>query len=129
MELTPACYAHLVHMLQAVCARVCAVLEGGYCLQALAEGAALTLRTLLGHAPPQLQNVSEPSDSSVTYAFLFIVFYHNNLKFDKFPKVEMYVSQRVYTYTLRYSHARIHTYVCVCVGVLVCGVQGMNHHK
>lgn len=115
MELTPACYAHLVHMLQAVCARVCAVLEGGYCLQALAEGAALTLRTLLGHAPPQLQNVSEPSDSSVTYAFLFIVFYHNNLKFDKFLKVEMYVSQRVYTYMMRYSHthAYIHMYACV----------------
>ncbi|XP_075976743.1 histone deacetylase 6 [Anticarsia gemmatalis] len=62
MELTPACYAHLLHMLMAVCSRVCVVLEGGYWLQSLAEGAALTLRTLLGHAPPALDQLSEPSD-------------------------------------------------------------------
>lgn len=63
MELTPACYGHLLHMLMSVCPRVCMVLEGGYCIQSLAEGAAVTLRTLLGHSPPKLENLSEPSDS------------------------------------------------------------------
>ncbi|KOB70092.1 putative histone deacetylase hda2, partial [Operophtera brumata] len=50
MELTPACYATLLHMLMCVQPRVCCVLEGGYCVPSLAEGAALSLRTLLGHA-------------------------------------------------------------------------------
>lgn len=63
MEVTPACYAHLTNMLMSVCPQVGVVLEGGYCLESLAEGAALTLRTLLGHAPPRLEEVNEPSDS------------------------------------------------------------------
>ncbi|XP_026739230.1 histone deacetylase 6 isoform X2 [Trichoplusia ni] len=62
MELTPACYAHLTSLLMSVSARVCVALEGGYCLQALADAAALTLRALLGHAAPSLEDVSEPSD-------------------------------------------------------------------
>ncbi|KAH9628405.1 hypothetical protein HF086_015935 [Spodoptera exigua] len=45
-----------------VCPRVCAVLEGGYCLRSLADAAALTLRTLLGHSPPLLETLTEPSD-------------------------------------------------------------------
>ncbi|XP_053610806.1 histone deacetylase 6 isoform X1 [Plodia interpunctella] len=62
MEITPACYATLLHLLSCVCVSVCVVLEGGYCLASLAEGAALTLRTLLGHSPPVLQTIAEPSD-------------------------------------------------------------------
>ncbi|XP_063548311.1 histone deacetylase 6 [Cydia strobilella] len=62
MEVTPACYAHLLNMLMSVCPSVCVVLEGGYCLPSLAEGAALTLRTLLGHSPPALEKTGEPSD-------------------------------------------------------------------
>uniref|UniRef100_A0A2A4K9K1 UBP-type domain-containing protein n=1 Tax=Heliothis virescens TaxID=7102 RepID=A0A2A4K9K1_HELVI len=62
MQLTPAVYGHLTQALMSVCPRVCAVLEGGYCVASLAEGAALTLRTLLGHAPPKLEDVPEPND-------------------------------------------------------------------
>ncbi|XP_050554473.1 histone deacetylase 6 isoform X1 [Spodoptera frugiperda] len=62
MELTPACYAHLTQALVGVCPRVCVVLEGGYCVTSLAEGAALTLRTLLGHSPPVLEDLTEPTD-------------------------------------------------------------------
>ncbi|XP_063899744.1 histone deacetylase 6 isoform X1 [Helicoverpa armigera] len=62
MELTPAVYGHLTQALMSVCPRVGVVLEGGYCVTSLAEGAALTLRTLLGHAPPKLEVVPEPSD-------------------------------------------------------------------
>ena len=65
MELTPAIYGHLTHSLMSICPRVCVVLEGGYCLASLAEGAAVTLRTLLGHPPPGLEEVPEPSDELV----------------------------------------------------------------
>lgn len=55
MEITPACYAHLLAPLMTLAAGRCAViLEGGYCLQSLAEGASLTLRTLLGDPCPPL---------------------------------------------------------------------------
>ncbi|CAG4954053.1 unnamed protein product [Colias eurytheme] len=63
MQVTPACYATLTHALMGVCPRVGVVLEGGYCLASLAEGAALTLRTLLGHPPPMLETLTEPCDS------------------------------------------------------------------
>ncbi|XP_049882101.1 histone deacetylase 6 isoform X1 [Pectinophora gossypiella] len=62
MEITPACYPHLLNMLMSCCPRVCVVLEGGYCLASLAEGAALTLRTLLGHPPPRIEALQEPCD-------------------------------------------------------------------
>ncbi|KAG7310384.1 hypothetical protein JYU34_003157 [Plutella xylostella] len=61
MQITPACYAHLTHMLLAVSPSVCVVLEGGYCPASLAEGAALTLRALLAHAPPTGE-YQEPCD-------------------------------------------------------------------
>lgn len=70
MELTPAVYSHLTHLLMCVCPHVCVVLEGGYCLQSLAEAAALTVRTLLGHAPPRLEDLKEPSESYVTVFFI-----------------------------------------------------------
>lgn len=55
MEITPACYAHLIAPLMTLaCGRVAVILEGGYCLQSLAEGASLTLRTLLGDPCPRL---------------------------------------------------------------------------
>ncbi|XP_013133269.1 PREDICTED: histone deacetylase 6 isoform X1 [Papilio polytes] len=63
MQVTPACYASLVHLLMCVCPALCVVLEGGYCRSSLAEGAALTLRSLLGHPPPMLTATGEPSDS------------------------------------------------------------------
>ncbi|KPI95125.1 Histone deacetylase 6, partial [Papilio xuthus] len=63
MQVSPACYASLLHLLMCVCPALCVVLEGGYCLSSLAEGAALTLRTLLGHPPPMLMETGEPSDS------------------------------------------------------------------
>lgn len=65
MEITPACYPHLLSPLLTLAnGKVAAVLEGGYCLQSLAEGAALTLRTLLGDPCPLLvEPLNEPCDS------------------------------------------------------------------
>ncbi|XP_013183933.1 histone deacetylase 6 isoform X2 [Amyelois transitella] len=75
MEVTPACYATLLHQLRAACPAVCAALEGGYCLPSLAEGAALTLRTLLGHPPPVLQPAGEPCDQIID-AILNCIYVH-----------------------------------------------------
>ncbi|KAG4065894.1 hypothetical protein HA402_012572 [Bradysia odoriphaga] len=64
MEITPACYAHLVSPLAALAnGRIAAFLEGGYNLESLAEGAAITLKTLLGDPCPLLEMLNEPSDS------------------------------------------------------------------
>lgn len=52
MLLTPSFYAHATHSLMALAnGKVCAVLEGGYCIESLADGAMCTLRALLGEAP------------------------------------------------------------------------------
>ncbi|XP_076621765.1 histone deacetylase 6 isoform X1 [Colletes latitarsis] len=62
MLVTPACYAHLLSSLLSLASgKVAVVLEGGYCLKSLSEGAALTLRTLLGDPCPMLQNLELPS--------------------------------------------------------------------
>ena len=57
-EVSPATFAHFTHSLVGVAraggGRVCCVLEGGYFPASLAEGAALTLRQLLGDPCPEL---------------------------------------------------------------------------
>ncbi|KAH8247955.1 hypothetical protein KR038_010868 [Drosophila bunnanda] len=62
MEVTPACYPHLLNpLLRLADSRVAVVLEGGYCLDSLAEGAALTLRSLLGDpCPPLVEPLALP---------------------------------------------------------------------
>lgn len=42
--------------------KIAVVLEGGYCLDSLAEGAALTLRTLLGDPCPLMDPLPEPCE-------------------------------------------------------------------
>lgn len=55
MKVSPATYAHMTRSLMALAnGKVCAFLEGGYCIPSLAEGAALTLRSLLGDPCPSI---------------------------------------------------------------------------
>ncbi|XP_044741140.1 histone deacetylase 6 isoform X1 [Chrysoperla carnea] len=55
MKVTPQCYAHMTHLLQAFAqGKVAVLLEGGYNPTSLAEGAALTLRALLDDPVPHL---------------------------------------------------------------------------
>ncbi|XP_043492900.1 histone deacetylase 6 isoform X2 [Polistes fuscatus] len=62
MEITPACYAHLLSsLLSLATGKIAVILEGGYCLKSLAESAALTLRALLGDPCPMLQTLQSPS--------------------------------------------------------------------
>lgn len=66
MEVTPACYTHLLSsLLPLASGRVAVVLEGGYCLQSLAEGAALTLRCLLGDPCPKMEPLGPPCERLV----------------------------------------------------------------
>uniref|UniRef100_A0A1B6LQS3 UBP-type domain-containing protein n=1 Tax=Graphocephala atropunctata TaxID=36148 RepID=A0A1B6LQS3_9HEMI len=61
MSVTPACYAHLISSLKGLASgKVAVILEGGYCVRSLAEGAALTLRALLGDPCPNLPPLSVP---------------------------------------------------------------------
>ena len=53
-RVSPATFAHMTHSLRALGAPLVALLEGGYFLPSLAEGAALTLRQLLGAPCPLL---------------------------------------------------------------------------
>lgn len=63
MEITPAGYAHLISpLLPLAQGRMAVILEGGYCLESLAEGAAITLKTLLGDPCPKMEPLSEPSE-------------------------------------------------------------------
>lgn len=55
MRVSPATYAHMTRSLMALAdGKVCVFLEGGYCIPSLAEGAALTLRSLLGDPCPSI---------------------------------------------------------------------------
>lgn len=60
MEVTPACYAHLITPLMSLAqGRIAVILEGGYCLESLAESAAITLKTLLGDPCPKIPSISK----------------------------------------------------------------------
>ncbi|GFS12563.1 histone deacetylase [Elysia marginata] len=73
MLLTPAMYAHMTHHMMAFATgRVCVALEGGYCIQSLAEGCALTLRALLQDPCPKLLETGEPCES-ITNTILNVV--------------------------------------------------------
>lgn len=77
MELTPAVYSHLINPLLCLAqSRVAVILEGGYCLDSLAEGAALTLRTLLGDPCPILIDSIEAPCESVQSSILNCIYSH-----------------------------------------------------
>ncbi|KAK7863370.1 hypothetical protein R5R35_004338 [Gryllus longicercus] len=76
MEVTPTCYAHMLSsLLQLANGKVVVVLEGGYCLKSLAEGAALTLRCLLGDPCPYLPKLPPPCDS-IQDTILNVIYAH-----------------------------------------------------
>ncbi|XP_055626253.1 histone deacetylase 6 isoform X1 [Toxorhynchites rutilus septentrionalis] len=77
MELTPAFYPHLLSPLMSLAqGRLAVVLEGGYCLSSLAEGGALTLRTLLGDPCPLLVEKIQPACESMQQTVLNCIHSH-----------------------------------------------------
>ncbi|KDR24372.1 Histone deacetylase 6 [Zootermopsis nevadensis] len=78
MEVTPACYAHLLNLLLCLAGgKVAVILEGGYCLQSLAEGAALTLRALLGDPCPILPSQGQPCEG-IRDTILNVIYAHRD---------------------------------------------------
>nr|XP_058164970.1 polyamine deacetylase HDAC10 isoform X9 [Dasypus novemcinctus] len=66
MQATPECFAHLTQQLLALAGgRVCAVLEGGYCLESLADSVCMTVQALLGDPAPPLPGVMVPCQSAL----------------------------------------------------------------
>lgn len=66
MCVSPQCFHILTHMLMSLAeGRLVLALEGGYNLQATAEGAAACVRALLGGACPPLTPPTAPSDSAL----------------------------------------------------------------
>ncbi|KAM7194099.1 histone deacetylase clr3 [Rhypophila sp. PSN 637] len=53
---SPACYAHMTHMLMSLAnGKVAVCLEGGYDLEAISNSALAVARTLMGEPPPRIQ--------------------------------------------------------------------------
>ncbi|XP_075221474.1 histone deacetylase 6 isoform X2 [Lycorma delicatula] len=78
MEVSPACYAHLLSSLMGFAGgKIAVILEGGYFLKSLAEGAALTLRTLLGDPCPNFRSLNSVSDS-ITTSILNAIYSHRD---------------------------------------------------
>ncbi|KAL1767314.1 histone deacetylase 10 [Sigmodon hispidus] len=66
MRATPECFAHLTHLLQVLAGgRICAVLEGGYHLESLAQSVCMMVQTLLGDPTPPLLGLMVPCQSAL----------------------------------------------------------------
>uniref|UniRef100_A0A182QX80 UBP-type domain-containing protein n=1 Tax=Anopheles farauti TaxID=69004 RepID=A0A182QX80_9DIPT len=79
MEITPAFYSHLLSpILSLAQGRVAVVLEGGYCLESLAEGCTHTLKTLLGDPCPRLVEKLEPPCESMQNTILNCIHSHRS---------------------------------------------------
>ncbi|KAM4882028.1 polyamine deacetylase HDAC10 isoform 1-T1 [Thomomys bottae] len=66
MQATPECFAHLTQLLHTLAGgRVCAVLEGGYHLDSLAESVCMTVQALLGDPAPSLPGPLVPCQSAL----------------------------------------------------------------
>uniref|UniRef100_A0A8C8ZZA7 Histone deacetylase 10 n=1 Tax=Prolemur simus TaxID=1328070 RepID=A0A8C8ZZA7_PROSS len=66
MQATPECFGHLTQLLQVLAGgRVCAVLEGGYHLESLAQSVCMTVQALLGDPAPPLPGPLRPCQSAL----------------------------------------------------------------
>ncbi|XP_052604569.1 polyamine deacetylase HDAC10 isoform X2 [Peromyscus californicus insignis] len=66
MQATPECFAHLTQLLQMLAGgRICAVLEGGYHLESLAQSVCMMVQTLLGDPTPPLLGLMVPCQSAL----------------------------------------------------------------
>uniref|UniRef100_A0A182FMG5 Uncharacterized protein n=1 Tax=Anopheles albimanus TaxID=7167 RepID=A0A182FMG5_ANOAL len=79
MHITPAFYAHLLSPLLSLAqGRVAVVLEGGYCLESLAEASMHTLKTLLGDPCSKLADKLTPPCASIRETILNCIASHRN---------------------------------------------------
>ncbi|XP_049543518.1 histone deacetylase 6 isoform X1 [Anopheles darlingi] len=79
MNITPAFYAHLLSPLLSLAqGRVAVVLEGGYCLESLAEASMHTLKTLLGDPCSKLADKLTAPCASIRETILNCIASHRN---------------------------------------------------
>uniref|UniRef100_A0A2M4BB43 Protein deacetylase HDAC6 n=1 Tax=Anopheles marajoara TaxID=58244 RepID=A0A2M4BB43_9DIPT len=79
MHITPAFYAHLLSPLLSLAqGRVAVVLEGGYCLESLAEASMHTLKTLLGDPCSKLADKLTPPCASIRETILNCIASHRS---------------------------------------------------
>ncbi|XP_028664811.1 polyamine deacetylase HDAC10 isoform X2 [Erpetoichthys calabaricus] len=113
---TPACFAHLTHLLMSLAeGKICAVLEGGYDLHSLSHCICHTVKAFLGDPVPHLLNISSPCDSALEsiqnvravhqqhWAFLRslpISMKHQNVNDDK--KLEQFCNEEIHTSSPNY---------------------------
>lgn len=88
---SPACYAHMTHMLMSLAkGKIAACLEGGYNLRAIANSSLAVTRALMGEPPDRL-DLTRPSPSAVEDVHLVVrqqakfwkCMYPKNLGFDE----------------------------------------------
>lgn len=66
MRVTPGFYGHIVSLLSGLAnGKIAVCLEGGYFLPSLAEGAAMTLRSLLGDSVAKLGPLGQPHEEVI----------------------------------------------------------------
>uniref|UniRef100_T1GQY7 Histone deacetylase domain-containing protein n=1 Tax=Megaselia scalaris TaxID=36166 RepID=T1GQY7_MEGSC len=77
MALTPAFYSHMTRSLMHLAdGKLAIVLEGGYCVRSLAEGATLTLRALLDFPSPTLVDKWEVPSPEICETILNCIYVH-----------------------------------------------------
>ncbi|KAH9506186.1 histone deacetylase [Dermatophagoides farinae] len=78
MLLTPAVYGHFTHYLMGLAqGKVGVILEGGYCIESLADSVACTVQTLL-RQPPIPCNMRYPINQSVIESVLNVIAVHRS---------------------------------------------------
>ncbi|CAF3949322.1 unnamed protein product [Rotaria sp. Silwood2] len=97
MKITPDTFAHLTHYLKGLAnGKVLILLEGGYCIDTLAESAVWTLRSLLGDSCSPLQACANPDPivtKSVACCKNVLKDYWQSLRIDSMDKSEIFIEE------------------------------------
>ncbi|CAF0859618.1 unnamed protein product [Rotaria sordida] len=97
MKITPDTFAHLTHYLKGLAnGKVMILLEGGYCIDTLAEGAVWTLRSLLGDPCSPLQACTNPDPivkKTVACCKNVLKDYWQSLRIDLTDKCEIWIKE------------------------------------
>ncbi|CAF3550340.1 unnamed protein product [Adineta steineri] len=104
MKVTPDTFAHLTHYLKGLAnGKVMVLLEGGYCIDTLAESAAWTLRSLLGDPCSPLQACANPDltvKKTVACCKNVLKDYWQSLRIDLTEKSQVWIEEALHKRSL-----------------------------
>lgn len=109
MNVTPACFAHFVNSLSHLAnGKIAVVLEGGYFVKSLAEGAALCLKALLADPCPDIGPVGE-IDESTRETILNVIYTHKNYwncfkMYDTYPSGSSSLDADCFQPSIKFEH-------------------------